>query len=70
MHLGPDELLVGAKVSMDAGTSLTDIATAIDAAEARVRAVAPEARVIYVEPDLDRGEAADIDRGDEADIDG
>jgi cation diffusion facilitator family transporter len=54
MHLGPDELLVGAKVAMPAAATLDEIATAIDAAEARVRAVVPSARVIYLEPDLDR----------------
>ncbi len=55
MHLGPEELLVGAKVAMPAATELADVATAIDAAEARVRAAVPSARVIYLEPDLDRG---------------
>ena len=55
MHLGPDELLVGAKLAMPAGASLADVAAAINAAEARVRAAVPSARVIYLEPDLDRG---------------
>jgi len=55
MHLGPDELLVGAKLAMPAGATLPQIATAIDDAERRVRAAVPSARVIYLEPDLDRG---------------
>lgn len=54
MHLGPEELLVGAKIAMPPGASLTDVALAIDAAEARVRSAVPTARVIYLEPDLDR----------------
>jgi cation diffusion facilitator family transporter len=54
MHLGPEELLVGAKIAMPAGVTLTQVATAIDAAEERVRAAVPSARVIYLEPDLDR----------------
>jgi len=54
MHLGPDELLVGAKLAMPRGASLPDVARAIDAAEQRVRAAEPAARVIYLEPDLDR----------------
>ncbi|MDP9239080.1 MAG: cation diffusion facilitator family transporter [Actinomycetota bacterium] len=54
MHLGPDELLVGAKVAVPAGASALDIANAIDAAELRVRAAEPVARVIYLEPDIDR----------------
>jgi cation diffusion facilitator family transporter len=54
MHLGPDELLVGAKLAMPASATLADVAGAIDAAEQRVRAAVPAARVIYLEPDLDR----------------
>jgi cation diffusion facilitator family transporter len=54
MHLGPDELLVGAKLAMPAGATLPQIAGAIDDAEQRVRASVPSARVIYLEPDLDR----------------
>jgi divalent metal cation (Fe/Co/Zn/Cd) transporter len=55
MHLGPEELLVAAKIAIGAQTSAADIATAIDAAERRVRAAVPIARMIYLEPDLDRG---------------
>lgn len=58
MHLAPDELLVGAKLAMPPGAELADVAAAIDAAEARVRAAVPIARVIYLEPDLDRSERA------------
>ena len=53
MHLGPDELLVAAKMAMPAEPA-AEVARAIDAAEARVRAAVPVARVIYLEPDLDR----------------
>jgi cation diffusion facilitator family transporter len=58
MHLGPDELLVGAKLAMPAGSTLPQVAAAIDAAEARVRAAVPAARVIYLEPDLDRSNSS------------
>ena len=54
MHLGPDELLVGAKLAMPDRATLPQIAAAIDDAEQRVRAAVPSARVIYLEPDLDR----------------
>ncbi len=54
MHLGPEELLVAAKISMPADTSFADVAGTIDAAEARVREAVPSARVIYLEPDVDR----------------
>jgi len=55
MHLGPDELLVGAKIAVHRDLSATGIASAIDAAEAAIRNVEPIATVIYLEPDIDRG---------------
>ncbi len=58
MYLGPDEMLVAAKLAMPAAETLDHVAAAIDADEARVRAALPEARVIYLEPDLDRSAAA------------
>ena len=58
MHLGPEELLVGAKLAMPPAASLAQVASAIDAAEKRVRIAVPTARVIYLEPDLDRGSAS------------
>jgi len=54
LHLGPEELLVAAKIEVDGATTAADVATAIDAAEQRVRAAVPIARVIYLEPDLRR----------------
>lgn len=54
MHLGPEELLVAAKISVDAADSGQQIAKAIDDAEARIRAAVPIARVIYLEPDVER----------------
>ncbi len=54
LHLGPDELLVAAKIEIAATSSATDVASAIDAAEQRVRGAVPIARVIYLEPDLRR----------------
>lgn len=59
LHLGPDEVLVAAKVAMSPRASLSDVAAAIDAAEARVREVEPSARVIYLEPDVDRGDTSE-----------
>jgi len=53
-YLGPEEMLVAAKIALTPSLSTVDIAKAIDAAEARVRAKVPEARLIYLEPDLDR----------------
>ncbi|MDM4762375.1 cation diffusion facilitator family transporter [Galbitalea sp. SE-J8] len=52
LYLGPDELLVGAKVAFGRATTLTDIALSIDEVEAAIRAAVPVARVIYLEPDV------------------
>ena len=57
-YLGPEELLVAAKVAVVPGLDITQIATGIDAAESRVRAAIPAARLIYLEPDLYRESAA------------
>ena len=54
LHLGPDELLVAAKIALAPGLALPAVAQAIDDAEARVRVVEPLARQMYLEPDLDR----------------
>ena len=54
LYLGPDELLVGAKIAVRAADGAGDIARAIDAAEAAIREVVPAARVIYLEPDIRR----------------
>jgi cation diffusion facilitator family transporter len=55
MHLGPDELLVAAKVAVAPASTAVQIADAIDEAEASIRTAVPIARVIYLEPDIDRG---------------
>ncbi len=54
LHLGPEELLVAAKISVPAAETAVQVAQAIDAAERRVRAAVPIARVIYLEPDIRR----------------
>ncbi|WP_238015217.1 cation diffusion facilitator family transporter [Dactylosporangium sp. AC04546] len=52
VHLGPDELLVAAKIAVRHNETADEIARGIDAAEARIRAAVPIARVIYLEPDI------------------
>lgn len=56
LHLGPEELLVAAKITVGAADSGVEIAKMIDAAEGRVRTAVPMARVIYLEPDLHRSD--------------
>ena len=53
-YLGPDELLIAAKIAVPATMSTAEVARVIDEAEARVRSAVPAARIIYLEPDLDR----------------
>jgi cation diffusion facilitator family transporter len=54
LYLGPDELLVGAKIAFASKKKLVDVATAIDAVEDSIREAVPIARVIYLEPDVYR----------------
>ncbi|MFD4402739.1 cation diffusion facilitator family transporter [Nocardia sp. NPDC058499] len=53
-YIGPEELLVAAKVAVAPGLDITQIAAGIDEAESRIRAAVPTARIIYLEPDLYR----------------
>jgi cation diffusion facilitator family transporter len=53
-YIGPDEMLVAAKIALEPGLPLTDVANEIDAVEKRIRESVPAARLIYLEPDLDR----------------
>ncbi|HET8641389.1 MAG TPA: cation diffusion facilitator family transporter [Pseudonocardiaceae bacterium] len=53
-YLGPDELLVAAKIAVSSQLTTEEVAQAINDAEQRVRSKIPEARLIYLEPDLDR----------------
>ncbi|WP_223693915.1 cation diffusion facilitator family transporter [Leifsonia poae] len=52
LYLGPDELLVGAKLAVPGEHRLADVAAAIDTVERRIRDAVPAARVIYIEPDV------------------
>jgi cation diffusion facilitator family transporter len=53
-HIGPDNLLVTAKIGVPAELTAADLAAGIDAAEKRVRAAVPIAETIYLEPDIYR----------------
>jgi cation diffusion facilitator family transporter len=61
LHLGPDALLIAAKVAIRGTDTGAAIARGIDAAEQRIRAAVPIAEVIYLEPDLYRAGDADAD---------
>jgi cation diffusion facilitator family transporter len=53
-YLGPDELLVVAKIAMDPQLELATVAATIDAAKANIRAALRAVGVIYLEPDTDQ----------------
>ncbi len=59
VHIGPDSLLVAAKVAVRETDSAAQVAAGIDAAERRVRAAVPIATTIYLEPDVYRPSEAD-----------
>ncbi|WP_329464880.1 cation diffusion facilitator family transporter [Streptomyces sp. NBC_01431] len=52
LHLGPEELLVAAKIAVQHDDTAEEVAAAINAAESRIREAVPIARVIYLEPDI------------------
>jgi cation diffusion facilitator family transporter len=54
LYLGPDQLLVAAKVAVAPTDSAAVVAEAIDRAEAGIREAVPVAQVIYLEPDIHR----------------
>jgi cation diffusion facilitator family transporter len=54
LYLGPDELMVAAKIALTADKTVRQAADDIDEIERRIRAAVPAARVIYLEPDVYR----------------
>ena len=64
LHVGPETLLVAAKIAVVGADSAAQIARGIDAAERRIRAAVPIAQLIFLEPDLYR--AAEDDPADPA----
>ncbi|MFI5809069.1 cation diffusion facilitator family transporter [Streptomyces sp. NPDC051561] len=58
LHLGPEELLVAAKIAVQHDDTAAEVAAAINAAEERIRVAVPIARVIYLEPDIYNEKAA------------
>ncbi|MEU4016892.1 cation diffusion facilitator family transporter [Microbacterium sp. NPDC028030] len=54
LYLGPDELMVAAKIALTADKPLREVADDINAIEARIREAVPVARIVYIEPDVYR----------------
>lgn len=53
LHVGPEELLVAAKIAVEHDDTAAEVARGIDEAEQRIRAAVPIARIIYLEPAID-----------------
>jgi cation diffusion facilitator family transporter len=60
LHIGPENLLVAAKIAMLHDDTARSIAAGIDAAERRIRAAVPIAELIFLEPDIYQAERADL----------
>lgn len=58
LHLGPDELLVAAKIAVNESDTARELAAVIDAAERRIRERMTTRCLVYLEPDIYRAEAA------------
>jgi cation diffusion facilitator family transporter len=52
MHLGPEDILVTAKVGVSATEKMATVSARTDAAEAAIRAAVPAARLVFIEPDV------------------
>ncbi|GAB3614563.1 cation diffusion facilitator family transporter [Humibacter ginsengisoli] len=63
LYLGPEELLVAAKIAQPGGRRLEEVAASIDAIEERIRDAVPIAGVIYIEPDVLRSDDATLSGG-------
>lgn len=57
LYVGPDELLVAAKLGVDPVVTAVELSAGIDDCERRVREVVPSARYIFLEPDIYRAAA-------------
>jgi cation diffusion facilitator family transporter len=62
LHLGPEELLVAAKIAVTPTSSAAEVAAAIDAAERAVHAAEPTSAAIYLEPDIHRDDYVPAER--------
>ncbi len=51
-HIGPEDLLITARVKFDPSLAGDDLAAAIDGVHARLREAVPIADFIYIEPEL------------------
>jgi cation diffusion facilitator family transporter len=70
MHLGPEELLVAAKIAVPPGATAAEVAATIDAAERALRTAEPMAAQVFLEPDIHRDDYVPDERPDVPDAPG
>ena len=66
-HIGPESILVAAKVQFDQDLTMRQLADVVDAVETDIRAAVPDVSRIFLEPDVVRPMTAsfvDPDAGD------
>ncbi len=56
MHMGPEEILVAAKIAVSPTERAVEVAETIDRAEVAIRAVEPMVTSLYLEPDVFRSD--------------
>ncbi len=56
MHMGPEEILVAAKIAVSPTDRATEVAEIIDAAETAIRGAEPMVTSLYLEPDIYRAD--------------
>jgi hypothetical protein len=68
MHMGPDDILVAARVELDAALDADEAGACIERITADIRARVPEAQRVYIEPEpgIDAGGRAVLDPEEEA----
>jgi cation diffusion facilitator family transporter len=64
LHLGPEEVLVAAKVGVRATSSAQQVADTIDAAEVAIRTADPMVTALYLEPDIFHADYTPAERPD------
>jgi len=62
LHLGPEEILVAAKIGVDTSASAGQVAETIDAAERNIRSAEPMVTSLYLEPDIYRSDYVPAER--------
>ena len=52
LYVGPDEFMIGAKISVAGTMTMHEVSAVVNLAERRIRLAVPAARIIYIEPDV------------------